>query len=78
MYLAKIKSKTLVIGPSWLGDMVMAQALFKHLLANSNKQESIDVLAPSWSYSLLTRMPEVSNSIELSLPHGKFALKQTP
>ena len=33
-----INQKILVVGPSWLGDMVMAQALFKHLkLINNNR-----------------------------------------
>ena len=42
----------LIIGPAWVGDMVMAQTLFKQL----NKQDpsvNIDVLAPNWSRPLL-------------------------
>ena len=65
--------KILVVGPSWVGDMVMAQSLFKILKAN-NPQCQIDVLAPEWSFSLLDRMPEVTKGIALSLGHGKFGL----
>lgn len=64
-------SKILVVGPSWVGDMVMAQSLFITL-----KQQQpdclIDVLAPGWSRPLLERMPEVSEAIDMPLGHGVF------
>ncbi|WP_349431830.1 lipopolysaccharide heptosyltransferase II [Methylomarinum sp. Ch1-1] len=66
--------KILVIGPSWVGDMVMAQSLFITL----RRRESgcrIDVLAPAWSFPLLDRMPEVSKAIEMPLTHGQFAVQ---
>lgn len=65
------KKKYLIIGPSWVGDMVMAQSLFKAL----NKQSpssSIDVLAPAWSRPILERMPEVNKAIDMPLGHGRF------
>ena len=37
-------NKILIIGPSWIGDMVMAQALFK-ALKSDNPNVIIDVLA---------------------------------
>ena len=40
--------KLLVVGPSWIGDMVMAQSLFK-LLKRREPEIRIDVLAPAWS-----------------------------
>jgi heptosyltransferase-2 len=64
---------TLVVGPSWVGDMVMAQSLFKALKAGSPASE-IDVLAPAWSLPLLERMPEVRAGITMPLAHGKLAL----
>lgn len=67
-----INQKILVIGPAWIGDMVMAQALFKHLKLLNNIQ--IDVAAPSWSFPLLQRMPEITNSIELNFAHGEWSL----
>ena len=63
--------KILVVGPSWVGDMCMAQSLFK-LLKQSHPQADIDVLAPAWSQALLDRMPEVNTSIILPFGHGEF------
>lgn len=63
----------LVVGPSWVGDMVMAQSLFKVLRAN-NPETAIDVLAPGWSLPLLERMPEVRAGIEMPLGHGRLGL----
>jgi len=59
----------LVVGPSWVGDMVMAQSLFM-TLALREPRPPVDVLAPAWSHGLLARMPEVRHAIELPLGHG--------
>src|SRR5690348_15444756 len=59
----------LIIGPAWVGDMVMAQTLFK-LLRELQPRAAIDVLAPAWSMPLLARMPEVRRGIEMPLGHG--------
>lgn len=61
----------LVVGPSWVGDMVMAQSLFKALRVQ-HPNTPIDVLAPGWSLPLLARMPEVRAGIEMPLGHGRF------
>lgn len=61
----------LVIGPAWVGDMVMAQVLFR-LLKQQQPNIAIDVLAPAWSVPLLARMPEVRTSFDLPLKHGEF------
>jgi heptosyltransferase-2 len=66
-------SKVLVVGPSWVGDMVMAQALYK-LLRLRNPAAEIHVVAPSWSLPVLERMPEVARGIELAVGHGELAL----
>lgn len=63
----------LIVGPSWVGDMVMAQSLYQ-LLKTRDPGVGIDVLAPSWSLPLLARMPEVRRGIELPLGHGELAL----
>ena len=65
----------LIVGPSWVGDMVMAQSLFKALRANS-PDTPIDVLAPGWSLPLLARMPEVRRGVEMPLGHGTLALAE--
>ncbi len=64
-----------MVGPSWVGDMVMAQSLFMTLKKN-DPECRIDVLAPSWSRPLLDRMPEVSGAIGMTLAHGQFGLAQ--
>lgn len=64
--------KILILGPAWVGDMVLAQSLFKTLKAN-HPDCIIDVAAPAWTLPLLERMPEVSNKIALPFRHGEFA-----
>lgn len=64
----------LIVGPAWVGDMVMAQALFKTLRAE-RPGAAIDVLAPAWSLPLLARMPEVRRGIAMPVGHGSLQLK---
>jgi heptosyltransferase-2 len=64
-------SATLVIGPAWVGDMVMAQSLFR-LLRTQEPDVSIDVVGPPWSVPLVGRMPEVRRGIPLAVAHGKL------
>ena len=64
--------KILVLGPSWVGDMVLAQSLFK-TLKQENPDCQIDVAAPAWTLPLLARMPEVSEAIALPFKHGQLA-----
>ncbi len=66
--------RILIVGPSWVGDMVMAQTLFK-LLKENEPSLQLDVLAPAWTFSLLARMPEVSHAIELPFQHGELRLR---
>jgi heptosyltransferase-2 len=63
----------LVVGPSWVGDMVMAQALYK-LLRREDPRVQIHVVAPPWSLPVLERMPEVARGIELAVGHGEVGL----
>ena len=67
--------KILVLGPAWVGDMMLAQSLFKTLKANQ-PDCVIDVAAPAWTLPLLERMPEVSNKIALPFKHGELAFWQ--
>jgi len=66
--------KLLIVGPSWVGDAVMAQTLYK-LIKEENKDHKIDVLSPDWSLPLLERMEEVSRSIASPFKHGEVKLK---
>ncbi|MCD6025586.1 MAG: lipopolysaccharide heptosyltransferase [Solimicrobium sp.] len=65
--------KILVIGPAWVGDMVLAQSLFKTLKLQS-PDCTINVAAPTWTLPLIERMPEVSQGIALPFKHGQLAL----
>ena len=65
--------RILIIGPSWVGDMVMAQTLFK-VLRQQYPDCELDVLAPQWSLPLLERMPEVRRGITMPLGHGQLQL----
>ena len=66
--------KYLIVGPSWVGDMVMAQPLFI-AIKQQYPDAVIDVLAPAWSLPLIERMPEVRNGIDMPLGHGKVGLE---
>ena len=65
--------KILVVGPAWVGDMVMAQSLFR-LLRERNPAALIDVVGPSWSLPLTARMPEIRRGLSLDAGHGELAL----
>ena len=65
--------KILVVGPSWVGDMMMAHVFFQ-LLRQQNPAADIHVLAPAWSHALLARMPEINRAIELPFGHGELKL----
>ena len=65
--------RCLIVGPSWVGDMIMAQSLFMALKQRFPHLQ-IDVLAPGWSKPIVASMPEVSESIGMPLGHGKIGL----
>lgn len=67
------QDRILVVGPAWVGDMVMAQSLFM-TLKQCQPAVIIDVLAPAWSLPLLSRMPEINEAIALPVRHGQLAL----
>ena len=68
--------KVLVVGPSWIGDMVMAQCLFQSLHQQINNLH-LSVLAPEWSLPLVRRMPEVNSTIPTSFKHGRFSIRDS-
>jgi heptosyltransferase-2 len=65
--------KILVIGPSWVGDMVLAHSLFQ-VIKTRYPDAIIDVAAPAWTLPLLDRMPEVNLAIPLPFKHGQLSL----
>lgn len=68
-----MQKKVLIVAPSWVGDMMMAQSLLISLKLQ-NPSIIIDVLAPSWTQALTSRMPEVNQAIISPFKHGNFDL----
>ncbi|ANT53094.1 lipopolysaccharide heptosyltransferase II [Mesorhizobium amorphae] len=64
----------LVIGPRWVGDMVMAQCLFS-ALKQQYPNAAIDVLAPAWAAPLVKRMPEIRQQIDFPLKPGALEFR---
>lgn len=64
--------RVVVIGPSWIGDMVMTQSLLKALVRVP--ETKVDVVAPAWTRPLLSRMPEVNASIPVPFERGKLQI----
>jgi len=67
--------KILVIAPSWVGDTVMAQPLFRRL-HERHADLTLDVLAPPWTLPLLKHMAEVHEAIANPFGHGELKLKE--
>ena len=67
--------KILVVGPSWIGDTLLAQPLFT-LLHRKHEGLELDVLAPAWTFALVRRMPEVRQSIANPFQHGELNLRE--
>jgi heptosyltransferase II len=66
-------AKILVVGPSWIGDTVLAQPLFARL-KQKNPGLELDVLAPAWSRAVLECMAEVRSIIASPFGHGELRL----
>jgi len=65
--------KILVVGPSWIGDTVLAQPLLRRL-REQHPELDLDFLAPSWTLPLVRRMPELSRAIASPFGHGELRL----
>lgn len=65
--------RILIVAPSWVGDMVMAQSLFI-TLKQQHPDCQIDVLAPPSTLALAARMPEVSLAIVMPAVRNKLGL----
>jgi heptosyltransferase-2 len=66
--------KALVVAPAWIGDTVMAQALFGRLHRHTPGLQ-LDALAPHWVAPVLQRMPEIGQIIDSPFMHGELSLK---
>lgn len=71
--ITELPKSILIVAPSWVGDAVMAQALFKRL-RERHANSVIDVLSPAWCGPLFSRMPEVDSIIPNPLRHGELGI----
>lgn len=70
-----MSKKILIISPSWIGDCVMTQPLYRRL-HELHPGCTIDVFAPKWSMAVFERMPEISGILENPFGHGALALRE--
>ncbi|MBY0379985.1 MAG: lipopolysaccharide heptosyltransferase II [Burkholderiales bacterium] len=68
------KYKILIIAPSWVGDLVMSQTLFKLLKQHYGDELELHVFANDWTEGILFRMPEVKLIIKNPFQHNKIEL----
>jgi heptosyltransferase-2 len=66
-------NRIVIVGPAWVGDMVMAESLFA-MAKRRHPGARLEVLAPRWTLPLLQFMPEVDEGILLPFGHGEFNL----
>lgn len=65
--------KTLIVGPAWVGDMVMSHTLVQ-LLAAADPRGEIHMAAPSATTAVAERMAEISRVHTLEFRHGELGL----
>src|SRR5512142_409531 len=65
--------RTLLVGPSWIGDAVISHALVLRMKEMDPAAE-VDVLAPAWTLPVYRRMPGVARSLALPFGHGELQL----
>ena len=70
-----MSKKILIISPSWIGDCVRTQPLYRRL-HELHPGCTIDVFAPKWSMAVFERMPEINRIIENPFGHGALDLKK--
>ncbi len=66
--------KALIVAPSWIGDTVLAQPLFRRLHERTPGLQ-LDALAPRWVAPVLERMPEIAQVVDSPFAHGELSLK---
>ncbi len=70
----RLKRNILVVAPAWVGDMVMAQSLFKALRRQANTE--VDAIVPTSTKDLIERIPEIREYYELKAGHGKLQIAE--
>ncbi|MBK4764868.1 MAG: lipopolysaccharide heptosyltransferase II [Pantoea sp. Brub] len=67
--------KVVIIAPSWIGDMMMSQGLYRTIKLQYTNSV-IHVVAPKWSMSLLYLMREIDQVLELPFNHGELKIRE--
>jgi len=65
--------KILIVGPSWVGDSVISQTLFK-IIFSKHREICIDVLAPEWTIDIYQRMEEINHAYKSPFNHGEIKI----
>ena len=65
--------KILIVGPSWVGDSVISQSLFKKIFS-IHQEICIDVLAPEWTIDIYQRMKEINHAYKNPFNHGEIKI----
>ena len=68
-----MSKKILIITPSWIGDCVMTQPLYRRL-HELHPGCIIDAFAPKWSMAVFERMPEINRVMENPFGHGVIGI----
>tara|TARA_Y100000996_G_scaffold328235_1_gene264279 strand:- start:803 stop:1819 length:1017 start_codon:yes stop_codon:yes gene_type:complete len=67
------KERFLIIAPSWIGDLLMSQSVFK-FLKHKYHNCTIDVIARPYLSDLLKLMPEINNVHDLDIQHNELGI----
>ena len=67
-------TSVLIIAPQWVGDLVMAQVLFK-CLKQQWPAAQLDVVVPPWGAVVTQAMPEIHRTYALQSARGKLGLR---
>lgn len=66
--------KILVVGPSWIGDLVMSNSMYQLLVIRYRYKVKIDVIIPRWCQSVLHHMSEINRILFVPYTHGVLEL----
>lgn len=68
--------KILIIGPSWIGDLVMSHCMYQLLFMKYSCAVQIDIMIPKWCQAIVSYMPQIHNVFFLPYVHGTLELKR--
>ena len=69
----KSNERILIVAPSWIGDLIISQSLFKQLKL-INRDCVIDVVIRSNLIPIVNKMPQINRKLALDVPHGSLGI----